>query len=476
MRRFLLCVALALTVVGFAGCHKKKVNNPLANVGSKQPDKVLFDRAMDMMKKNRWDQARLVLQTLINTYPDSEYIARAKLAVGDSWYAEGTSAALAQAENEYRDFATFFPNMVEASEAQMKIANIHYRQMEKADRDFTHAVRAEEEYRTMITQYPDSPLVPQAKAKLREVQEVLAERDFLIGRFYYLRESFMAAQARLQTVVDTYPLFSGSDEALYMLGQIAERQADNIRASKLNETQKGQLIRLWTDKAAANYSKIITRYPVTDRVGDAKARLEALDRPVPTPTAEAIAQNKAEEAGRESMGRVAAFRQMLHKAPSAEINMASKTGEPTLVDPPQTSAPLLVKGNEADVIAIVSGKPIPGATKTEAPKPVAGSTDQPVPEAPKGIGELQTIPSADGGGPSRVEAQPIKGTPGANQPPPSNEPPPAANTPPPAPPQLNEAAGQQRAAEVKTAAPNDDKQSSSSAKKKKKGLKKIIPF
>src|SRR5918996_2305620 len=118
MRRFVFALVLALTITGLAGCHKKKVQNPLADVGSKQPDKVLFDRAMDLMKRNRWDQARLVLQTLINTYPDSEFIARAKLGVADSWYAEGGSTALAQAENEYRDFETFFPNMVEASEAQ----------------------------------------------------------------------------------------------------------------------------------------------------------------------------------------------------------------------------------------------------------------------------------------------------------------------------------------------------------------------
>src|SRR6476469_10897624 len=129
--RLVVALSIALMV---AGCHHNKVNNPIANVDSKQPDKVLFDRAMDAMKHGKYDVARLVLQTLINTYPDSEYIARAKLAVGDSWYAEGTSTALAQAENEYRDFETFFPNMVEASEAQMKIANIHYRQMEKPDR------------------------------------------------------------------------------------------------------------------------------------------------------------------------------------------------------------------------------------------------------------------------------------------------------------------------------------------------------
>ena len=139
------------------GCTNKKSVNPLAKVGSKQPDKVLFDKAMDAMKHNRFDVARMTLQTLINTYPDSEYIARAKLAVGDSWYAEGGTASLAQAEQEYRDFETFFPNMPEAAEAQLKIANIQYQQMEKADRDYTHAKRAEEEYRNLIMQYPDNP-------------------------------------------------------------------------------------------------------------------------------------------------------------------------------------------------------------------------------------------------------------------------------------------------------------------------------
>src|SRR5437764_4495634 len=202
-----------------AGCHHNKVNNPIANVDSKQPDKVLFDRAMEAMKKGKYDVARITLQTLINTYPDSEYIARAKLAVGDSWYAEGTTAAYQQAEVEYKDFQTFFPNLPEAAEAQLKIANMHYKQMEKPDRDYTHAMRAEDEYRQLIQQFSDSKLVPEAKQRLREVQEVLAERQYRIGRFYFLRESYPAAIARLKTLTDTYPLYSQADEALLILGR-----------------------------------------------------------------------------------------------------------------------------------------------------------------------------------------------------------------------------------------------------------------
>src|SRR3989442_6314153 len=199
-------IALAATLALTTACTNKRVTNTLAKVDSKQPDKVLFDRGMDAMKHNHFDIARLDMQTLINTYPDSEFIARAKLALADSWYAEGGTAALAQAEQEYKDFETFFPNMPEAAEAQVKIANIHFQQMEKPDRDYTHAMRAEEEYRQVIMQYPDNKqMVAEAKKKLLQVQEVIAEREYRIGRFYYLRESYPAAIARLQSLANKDP-------------------------------------------------------------------------------------------------------------------------------------------------------------------------------------------------------------------------------------------------------------------------------
>src|SRR5271170_2565524 len=102
------------------------------------------------------------------------------------------------------------------------IANIHFQEMEQPDRDYTHAMLAEEEYRQLIMQWPDSKLMPEAKQRLREVQEVIAESEFGVGRFYYMRESYPAAIARLQSLVDKYPLYSKADEALYLLGQSFE--------------------------------------------------------------------------------------------------------------------------------------------------------------------------------------------------------------------------------------------------------------
>src|SRR5208283_2643940 len=204
--------------------------NPLANVNSKQPDKELFDKAMIAMKRGRFDVARLDLQTMLNTYPESEYRMRAKLAVGDSWFKEGGTAALTQAEAEYKDFITFFPNAPEAAEAQMKVADIYYEQMEKPDRDPNNTERAEIEYRNMINMFPDSTLVPRAKQKLRDVQEVLAERESEIGLFYETRENFNAAIARLQTVNDTYPLYSKSDQALLAIGDSYAGEAHNVQS------------------------------------------------------------------------------------------------------------------------------------------------------------------------------------------------------------------------------------------------------
>ena len=336
VRRVPIIALLGALLAFTAACTNKKVNNPLSNVGSKQPDKVLFDRAMDAMKHNRFDVARMTLQTLINTYPDSEFVARAKLAVGDSWYAEGGSAALAQAEIEYKDFETFFPNMPEAAEAQLKIANIHYQQMEKPDRDYTHAMRAEEEYRSLILQYPDSKLVPEAKQRLLEVQEVLGEREYGIGRFYFMRQSFPAAIARLSTLRDRYPLYSQADEALYLLGQAYEGEITLVRAKPIQETAKANMIASLTKNASEAYSKILTRYPMMDRVEDAKKRLVALHQPIPNATQAMIAQNKAEQDSRRTTGMMSYVLSGFSKHP--DVAQATKVGEPPLVDPPPLDA------------------------------------------------------------------------------------------------------------------------------------------
>jgi outer membrane protein assembly factor BamD len=495
-RRVSLLSVLALLLMITAACSNKKATNPLANVGTKQPDKVLFDKAMDAMKHNRFDVARMTLQTLINTYPDSEFIARAKLAVGDSWYAEGGTASLAQAEQEYRDFETFFPNMPEAAEAQLKIANIQYQQMEKADRDFTHAKRAEDEYRNLIMQYPDNPkLVKEGKERLLEVQEVLAEREFDIGRFYFYRMSYPASIARLKTLVEQYPLYSKADEALYMLGQNYEGQIAQMHARLtcvktsphpgcVAEQVKANMIEELTKEAAASYSQIITRYPVMDREDDAKKRLAALHQPIPRPTKAAVAQNRREEESRREASTYDRLISVVKKGP--DVAEAAKVGEPTLVDPTPVAANqdagatamramgLYRANNGLSVETVNAGTPAANepAPRSDAPPKNADPFAHANATAPDPNELTPTTPVANTSTPDPNEL-----TPNANAQS-------AGNQPLPPPVQVNElqqgqpsaSSSSATAATASSSALATDQDVSSSKKKKKKGLKKILAF
>lgn len=259
--------------------RRQKTLAPLAERDSKLPDKELYDKAIIATKKGHFDVARLDLQTLLNTYPDSQYQMRAKLAIADSWYKEGGTAALTQAESEYKDFITFFPNVPEAAEAQMRVGDIYFRQMDKPDRDYTKATHAEEEYRLMLQQFPESPLVPEAKQRLREVQEVLAAREAEIGDFYSTHANWPATIARYQTVVDTYPEYSHIDDVLVGLGDAYEAEARYVRSIRLPEAAKARLEHIYDDQAADAYRKVVLQYSASPHVEDARDRLAAMNVP-----------------------------------------------------------------------------------------------------------------------------------------------------------------------------------------------------
>jgi outer membrane protein assembly factor BamD len=69
-------------------------------------------------ERSKYAEERSLLQALIESYPDSDLVPRAKFEIANAWYAEGDFKA---AETEYRDFVAFFPDRPEASEARHKI-------------------------------------------------------------------------------------------------------------------------------------------------------------------------------------------------------------------------------------------------------------------------------------------------------------------------------------------------------------------
>lgn len=536
-----VCLCLAMVPACNAlGKKKKKQSdlstNPLANVNSKQPDKELFDKAMKAMKKGKYDVARLDLQTLLNTYPDTEYAMRAKLAVGDTWYKEGGSAALTQAEQEYKDFITFFPNTPEAAEAQMKVGDIYYQQMQKPDRDPQNVLHAEQEYRQMIQQFPDSPLVPRAKQRLRDVQEVLAQRQFEIGQFYASHENWPATIARLQTVADSYPLFSHSDQTLITLGDAYITQAQMASRLNLPPKAKAELVKAYNDRAADAYDRVVTKYAMAPHVEDAKDRLIAMGRPVPEPTQAQLAESEAEEGSRTTVRLK--DRALLLVKPGPSTVHAARVGEPTLTDPAQTTAPQVRTDTVAMYESAMKGQAVPagptygGESATASASAAASGAASPASAGGGTAVEMEAIPTVNSSGnstsveivnpsgnltgnsteaapapaagagneaapgngaaPAPASTTPVPGNPAADNyglkpvvPATSNAALPAVDKPAAAPDQVNDvkAGNQPAAAQVQTGTKKGkaknapvDKSKESSSKKKKTGLDKLNPF
>jgi outer membrane protein assembly factor BamD len=397
---------------------KAKKTDPLAGKDANLPDKVLYDKALLAVKNGRFDVARLDFQTLLNTYPESQYMMKAKLGVADSWFKEGGSAALTQAEQEYKDFITFFPNAPEAAEAQMRVGDIYFRQMDKPDRDYTNSTHAEEAYRLMLQQFPDSILIPQAKQRLREVQETLAYREANVASFYATHQNWSATIARYQTVVDTYPLYSHMDDVLLGLGDAYEAEARGVRLMKapvgaskeqqeIFETAKARLLKIDEDQAAAALDKLVLEHSAAAHVEDAKDRLVAMGRPVPTPTKEQIAASAALENSRGQYtlsNRVELF--VLHKADTVQ---ASTLGDPPLEDAKPTLAPDIYKKSMSDYVAAMTASVNP-ARPAVAPAPTAPAESTsttavaPAPAASAAPLILQDVPTASAGAISGTSA------------------------------------------------------------------------
>jgi outer membrane protein assembly factor BamD len=370
MNRFYrhIVVVVVLTAFFSASCtfKRKKYENPIAK-DTQQPDKVLFDKAVHDIEKGHFEVARLTLNTLINTYDTSEYLAKAKLAVADSWYREGGTHGMAQAEAEYKDFILFYPGMEEAAESQKKICDIHFYQMDKADRDPNNALRAEQECKTLITQFPNSKFVPQTEQELRQIQEVLAGAEFSTGYYYYQKGSNAAAENRFHSLVDQYPLYSQADLALWDSADALSKMGPRFRQ------QNGDTL-----------ARLVKEYPLSPYAAMAKKKLQSMEMPVPEADPVAVARMKYEQENRTKTGLMRAMLDPFRGSPN--VNAAAKSGSPTMTNPKQT-IPLIVPTPAAQPgITDVTVAPVTDPTAIErlpdARTTGAGATESKEPGAP----------------------------------------------------------------------------------------------
>jgi outer membrane protein assembly factor BamD len=215
-------------LVSAIGCASRSRNVP---PGTVEPDKFLFDRGTEELNEEHWLVAREFFRQLTDSYTQSPFRPDAKLGIGDTYLGEGTPEALVFAINEFREFLQYYPTNPRADYAQYKLGMAYFRQMRAPQRDQTETRNAVAEFETFVQRYPNSTLLPEVRARLREAKDRLSESSYLVGFFYYRIRWYPGAIDRLQSVLKDDPEFSRRDAAYFYLGEALiknDRQAEAL--------------------------------------------------------------------------------------------------------------------------------------------------------------------------------------------------------------------------------------------------------
>jgi outer membrane protein assembly factor BamD len=210
-------VPVVLATVLAGACAARQ--HGLVPAGTAEPDKFLLDRGTAALNSKKWLTAREFFKQLNETYTQSPYRPDAKLGIGDTYLGEGTAEALVLAINEFREFLSFYPTNRRADYAQFKLAMAHFRQMRAPQRDQTETREAVKEFQTFVERYPNSSLMPDVQARLRESRDRLDESDYLVGFFYYRQRWYLGAIDRFRSVLKADPQYTARDAVYFYLAE-----------------------------------------------------------------------------------------------------------------------------------------------------------------------------------------------------------------------------------------------------------------
>ena len=221
---------LVLAVLVAASCGPRRTVLPPGTAGA---DQFLYEHGMAAVKAKKWVDATDYFTKLIDGYPQSQYRADAKLGIGDVYLAQSTAESLVLAQNEYREFLTYYPTSGRADYAQYQLGMTHFKTMRAPERDQTATKQAITEFEFFLQRYPNSSMLSEAQARIRAAKDRLDQSDFRVGLHYYRTRWYPGAVARFKDLLKTDPGYTNRDAVYFYLAESllkTENKADKVEA------------------------------------------------------------------------------------------------------------------------------------------------------------------------------------------------------------------------------------------------------
>ena len=161
-------------------------------------------------------------------YPQSVWAPKAALMAAYAYYSQDYYF---DAEYELKRFIKVYPNEKNISYAHYLLGMVYYEKIVDEKKDLEPLILAEDRFKFILKNYPDTDFALDATYKLNLIQDYLASKEMYIGIHYMKKKKWIAAINRFKSVVNNYEETSFIDEALhrlvelyYRLGLIEESQ------------------------------------------------------------------------------------------------------------------------------------------------------------------------------------------------------------------------------------------------------------
>lgn len=188
---------------------------------------ILYSAKQDIDNKNFKD-ARKKLGYIEESSQDGELLRKTQLLMAQTYLRE---ERWGEAIVKYQQFIDIHPTHHNTDKAQFLIAKCYLKKLENRkefiffkssviDRELKDVYEAIEEFKKFFRLYPYSKYVSQAKVLYLRCKEILAEKEYYVGMFYFNVEDYAAATGRLRKIIIEYPNISKTRKhAYFYLGE-----------------------------------------------------------------------------------------------------------------------------------------------------------------------------------------------------------------------------------------------------------------
>jgi len=239
--RLALPLAALLVLGSGLACRK-----PKTGIYAGETSDQLLEQGRTLLKQGKVTDARKMLRYIEENMPGTKAYPEAKLLLGDSFFFQGT-ASYPEALVEYTGFLTYFPNDSRRDYALYQIALCHYAAIDSAERDQAETRSAIQAFDQLLKESPGSPYAQEAKDKVTQCWRRVAEHELVVGIFCVNSYNYPGAQARLTSLLETYPDYVDRERAYYYLGETYRQRMPSLE--ELESWAKGELDQKFDGKA-----------------------------------------------------------------------------------------------------------------------------------------------------------------------------------------------------------------------------------